>query len=158
MFIWTGWTGSISSFSYRSTRYSNSLHDFSVTIIRCYKDVYVNNFFPWTVRLWNSLPAECFPLIYDLNGFKSRAKRQLFSFFLKSAFLYHFYLFLHLFLITPCHVLAFQPFMEWQKLFNIEKMWFFEKKMKKWKIHDIFTFLWMPVITYHFWKIQWKSL
>ena len=44
----------------RSTRYSDRLHDFSVTIPRCYKDVYVNSFFPRTARLWNSLPIECF--------------------------------------------------------------------------------------------------
>ena len=30
----------------RCTRYSDRLHDFSVTIPRCYKDVYVNSFFP----------------------------------------------------------------------------------------------------------------
>ena len=53
-------------------RYSDRLHDFSVTIPRCYKDVYVNSFFPRTARLWNSLPIECFPLTYDLSGFKSR--------------------------------------------------------------------------------------
>ena len=29
----------------RSTRYSDSLHDFCVTIARYYKDVYVNSFF-----------------------------------------------------------------------------------------------------------------
>ena len=40
----------------RSTRYSNRLHNFSVTISRCYKDVYVNSFFPRTTGLWNSLP------------------------------------------------------------------------------------------------------
>ena len=40
----------------RSTRYSDRLHDFSVTIPRCYKDVYVNSFFPRTARPWNSLP------------------------------------------------------------------------------------------------------
>ena len=61
----------------RSTRYSDRLHDFSVTIPRCYKDVYVNSFFPCTARLWNSLPIECFPLTYDLNGFKSRINRHL---------------------------------------------------------------------------------
>ena len=32
----------------RSTRYSDSLHDFSVTITTCYKDLYVNSFFPRT--------------------------------------------------------------------------------------------------------------
>ena len=61
----------------RSTRYSDRLYDFSVTIPRCYKDVYVNSFFPRTARLWNSLPIECFPLTYDLNGFKSRINRHL---------------------------------------------------------------------------------
>ena len=60
-----------------STRYSDRLHDFSVTIPRCYKDVYVNSFFPRTARLWNSLPIECFPLTYNLNGFKSRINRHL---------------------------------------------------------------------------------
>ena len=55
----------------RSTRYSDRLHDFSVTIFRCYKDVYVSSFFSRTARLWNYLPIECFPLTYDLSGFKS---------------------------------------------------------------------------------------
>ena len=61
----------------RSTRYSHRLHDFSVTIPRCYKDVYVNSFFPRTAKLWNSLPIECFPLTYNLSGFKSRINRYL---------------------------------------------------------------------------------
>ena len=61
----------------RSTRYSDRLHDFSVTIPRCYKDVYVNNFFPRTAGPWNSLPIECFPLTHDLNGLKSRINRHL---------------------------------------------------------------------------------
>ena len=60
-----------------STRYSDRLHDFSVTILTFYKDVYVNNFFPGTERLWNSLPIECFPLTYDLSGFKSTINRHL---------------------------------------------------------------------------------
>ena len=59
----------------RSTCYCERLHDFSVTIPRCYKDVYVNSFFPRTSRLWNSLPIECFPLTYDLSVFKSRINR-----------------------------------------------------------------------------------
>ena len=61
----------------RSTHYSDRLHDFCVTISRCYKGVYVNNFSPHTARLWNSLSIECFPLTYDLNGFKSRINRHL---------------------------------------------------------------------------------
>ena len=40
----------------RATRYTDRLHDFSVTIPRCYKDVYVNSLFPCTARPWNSLP------------------------------------------------------------------------------------------------------
>ena len=55
-----------------STRYSDRLHDFSVIIPRCYKDVYVSSFFSRTARPCNSLPMECFPLTYDLSGFKSR--------------------------------------------------------------------------------------
>ena len=61
----------------RSTRYSERLYDFSVTIPRCYKDVCVSSFFPRTARLWNSLPIEYFPLTYDLRGFKSRINRYL---------------------------------------------------------------------------------
>ena len=61
----------------RSTHYFNRLHDFSVTIPRCYKDVYVNSFFPCTAKLWNSLPIEYFPLTYDLSGFKSRINRHI---------------------------------------------------------------------------------
>ena len=59
----------------RSTHYSDRLHDFSVSIPKCYKDIYVNISFPHAVRLWNSLSIECFPLTYDLNGFKSRINR-----------------------------------------------------------------------------------
>ena len=61
----------------KSTRYSDRLHNFSVTIARCYKDAYVNSFFPRTAKLWNSLPMKYFPLIYDLSGFKSRINRHL---------------------------------------------------------------------------------
>ena len=48
-------------FSYsqgRSIRYSDRLHGFSVTIPRCYKEVYVKSVFPHTATLWNSLPIE----------------------------------------------------------------------------------------------------
>ena len=50
----------------KSTRYSDRLHDFSVTIPRFYKDVYANSFFPRTAKLWISLPVECSHLTYDL--------------------------------------------------------------------------------------------
>ena len=39
----------------KSTCYSDRLHNFSVTILRCYKKVYVNNFFLFTDKHWNSL-------------------------------------------------------------------------------------------------------
>ena len=61
----------------RSTRYSDRLHDFSVNITRFYKDVYVSSFFRRTARLWNSVSIECFPLTYNLSGFKSRINRHL---------------------------------------------------------------------------------
>ena len=61
----------------RSIHCSDRLNDFSVTILRYYKDVYVNSFLPCTARLWNCLPIEFFPLIYDLNGFKSRINKHL---------------------------------------------------------------------------------
>ena len=61
----------------RSTRYSDRLHDFSVPIPKCYKDVYVNSFFRRTARLGNYLPVEYFLLTYDLSGFKSRINRHL---------------------------------------------------------------------------------
>ena len=63
----------------RSTRYSNRLHNFTVTIFGCFNDVSVSSFFPYTARLWNFLPAECFPLTYYRNGFK-RDNAQVFIF------------------------------------------------------------------------------
>ena len=45
-------------------------HDFSISVPIYYKDAYVNSCFSRKNRLWNSLPAECFPLTYDLNTFK----------------------------------------------------------------------------------------
>lgn len=36
----------------------------------CYRNLYVNSFFPRTARFWNFLPAECFLLTYDLNSVK----------------------------------------------------------------------------------------
>ena len=57
----------------RDRSYSDRLHDFCVTIPRCYKDVYVNSFFPRTATLWNSLPIQCFSLTYDLKWMLSLA-------------------------------------------------------------------------------------
>ena len=55
----------------RSTRYFDRLHDFPVTIRRCYKEVYVYSFFPSAAKLRNYPPLECFPLTDDLYRFKS---------------------------------------------------------------------------------------
>ena len=52
-----------------STYWSDRLHDFSVIIPRCYKNVYVNSFFLCAARPWNSLFIECFSLTYDPNSF-----------------------------------------------------------------------------------------
>ena len=83
------------------TSYFNRLHDFSVTFPpRCYKDFYVNSFFPRTARLWNSLPAECFPLTYDINDFKSRVNRH---FFPDRSFLYSFPLWFSFFFSFSCN-------------------------------------------------------
>ena len=43
----------------RFTIYSDRLHNFSVSIPRCCKDIYVKNFYL-------ALPVECFPWTYDL--------------------------------------------------------------------------------------------
>ena len=81
-----------------STRYSDRLHYFSVTISRCDKNVYVNGFFPCRAKPWNSLPIECFPLTYDLSGFKSRINRHLLTRFFLNRFPVCFNLFVLLFL------------------------------------------------------------
>ena len=60
-----------------STHYFDRLHDFSVIIPWCYKDVYINSFFPCTARLWNALPILCFPLTYDLNDFNYWSNKHL---------------------------------------------------------------------------------
>ena len=51
------------------------LHDFTVTIPRFYKDVYISSFFSQTAGLWKSFSVECLPLAYNLNDFKSRINR-----------------------------------------------------------------------------------
>ena len=55
MFIWTGWTGSTPLLSKEAYMLLDRLHDFSVTIPRCYKYVYVNSFFPRAAFLWTMI-------------------------------------------------------------------------------------------------------
>ena len=48
---------------------------FPVTTPRLYEDVGAKSFFSCTARFSNSLLADCFPLTYDPNCFKSRGDR-----------------------------------------------------------------------------------
>ena len=68
VFISAVWKDS-SNTRWRSTCYSDRLHDFFVMILRCYKDV--NSFFTCTARLQNFFLAEFFHIMCDLNSFKS---------------------------------------------------------------------------------------
>ena len=132
--------------------YSDRLHDFYVTIPGCYKDVYVNSFFPRTARLWNSLPIECFPLTYDICGFKSRISRYLLT--------VCFNLFVLLFLVSLCLVVAVQPCMQWipnKKKFFLEwtthlKYWFEEPELLLIQIHMNAK---MPWIVYD--RVLWEQ-
>ena len=113
----------------RCTHFSDRLHDFSVTIPRCYKNGNVNSFFPRKARLWNSLPIKCFPLTYNLNGFKSSNRHLLIVGSFWRDFLYALIFFCFFFLVTPCLAVAVQPCVEWIP--------FFLKKKKKKRCHDI---------------------
>ena len=68
-----------------------------ITIPRCYHNVNIKSFFHLKARLWISLPAECFSFTYDLNGFRSRVNRHLFSWgtFLGFYIILFFFLSLH---------------------------------------------------------------
>ena len=68
-------------------------------------------FFPCTARLWNSLPIECFPLIYDLNGFKSSMNKHPLSMGLSNYVLCMISIFF-LFLATPYLLVPVQLCME----------------------------------------------
>ena len=67
--------GCFSRFLNHTNPKSRNTSHFFVIIRRYYKDVCVNRFFPRTAGQRNSLPAECFPLPYDLNGLKSRVNK-----------------------------------------------------------------------------------
>ena len=59
----------------RSTCCSDRLHDFSVTIPRCDKDVYVNSFVSLHNQTLEFFAHRIFPQAYNLNGFKFRINR-----------------------------------------------------------------------------------
>ena len=63
-------------------------------------------------QLDSGMPVECFPLPYDLSGFKSRIDGHLFRFFI-NRFPACFNLFVLIFLLTPCPVVSLQPCSEW---------------------------------------------
>ena len=73
---------------------------------------FFNSFFPLTARLWNSLPIECFPLTYDLNGFKCRNNRHINCRSFLKRFPVSLNPFVLLFLVTSCLLVAVQPYME----------------------------------------------
>ena len=132
MFFRTGSTNSTSFFS-REVYLLFWYIVWFFTIPKCYKDIYVNSFFPRTAGLWNFLPMKCFPLIYDLRGFKSRINKHL----LTVGSLY-FNLFVLLFLIIPCLIVAVQASMEWIPIFKkvfdeLSFWWYFGFKRNKLK-------------------------
>ena len=96
----------------RSTHYSYRLHDFSVTIPRFYKYVYLNSFslFAQLDSGMVCLQNAFFFLTYNLNGLKYRINRHLLIFLTR--FPVCFNIFVVLFLLTPCFVVAVQSCME----------------------------------------------
>ena len=58
-----------------SSRYSDRLHSFSLTIIR--GGYYTNSCFPYTVYLWYSLPTERFSVTFHLDCFELRGNTHL---------------------------------------------------------------------------------
>lgn len=83
--------------------YSNMLHDFSAIIWSFYEDLHVKFFLFQTTR---SLK----PLIYNLNGFKSKVNRHVLSFVI--SFPICFSLFFLLFLVTPGLIWSVQLYIE----------------------------------------------
>ena len=73
---------------------------------------FFNSFFPLTARLWNSLPIECFPLTYDLNGFKCRNNRHINCRSFLKGFPVSLNPFVLLFLVTSCLLVAVQHCMK----------------------------------------------
>ena len=75
----------------------------------CYYGVYGNLFFPHTAKYWNFPPIKCFPLTNDLNDFKSGINRQAINCKFSLKRFPGCLLFLFLFPVTPCFVVAVQP-------------------------------------------------
>ncbi len=60
-----------------STCLSSKAHSNTVQTTYARVNQYLFSFFPFTGKLWNSLPASVFPPVYDLNAFKKRVSRHL---------------------------------------------------------------------------------
>ena len=107
MFMWTGCSRGI------STGYCNRLHNFSVNVIRCYKDVSD----VITVSFLEQLDPGILFLPYDfnLNWFHSRVKKLSVIFgFCPISFPIWFSSFLFpICLVTSCHLVAVQSYVEW---------------------------------------------
>ena len=58
-------------YRYSSLRYADRRHDFVISIASLCEEHYANSFSPCTTKLWNSLPAYCFPLTCNPNSFKT---------------------------------------------------------------------------------------
>ena len=120
MLIWTGSTGFTSLFSRKVYLLGLLviLIDFmiflSLFLDFTSMDVSVNSFFCYKTKLWISLPIECFPLTYDLNGFKSALKRHLLTVdSVLTDFLYALTLLWFFFFVAPCLIVSVQPRIKW---------------------------------------------
>ena len=81
------------------------MHDFSVAIHRCCKDIHVDRLFPPTDSLWDFLPVECFPLTYNLNVLASRVNKHPASLVNLYQLSYRPFLFIFIFLLPLCLVM-----------------------------------------------------
>ena len=61
----------------RCTRLASSSPPYSVHLSNARVNQYSQSFFPFSGKLWNSLPASIFPPAYDLNCFKREVSRHL---------------------------------------------------------------------------------
>merc|ERR1712212_1258368 len=61
----------------RNTRLATASHEFCVEVGNSRIDRYGACFFPYTGKLWNSLPPSVFPSSYNLSSFKSRVYKHL---------------------------------------------------------------------------------
>merc|ERR1712002_99920 len=80
----------------RNTRQASNAHRYSVSIANSRINSFDNCFFPYTSKLWNSLPESVFPDLYYLSSLKRQAYRHLRGglnfFMLRNLFLVIFFL------------------------------------------------------------------